>query len=123
MRNFRMEAYCIDRYFPRLPDSIECSEWNWGQLKLLIFRWMLTNPKVIVIENPPFDMEKHQQEEFRNLLQEIVDLGCSIILISSAINDCMSLCDRMLVIKCDGENQLVNLSNETPSFEANPISL
>ena len=120
VRNLRMESYCVDKYFPRLPDSIECSEWNWGQLKLLIFRWLLTNPKVIIIENPPFDMEEDQQEEFRDLLQEIVDSGCSIVLISSAINDCINICDRVLLIKRDGENQLMNLAQENLFWEDEP---
>ena len=44
-----------------------------GQLKHLIYRWLMTNPKVMVIDNPPLNLDGEQWMEFIKLMQEIVE--------------------------------------------------
>ena len=115
VRNKRLESYCLAHYLPRLSPSYMRSEWDLEQLKLLVYRWLLLKPKVMVIDNPPFDLLNEQRMELLELLQEIVSSGCAVVLNSTARNECMNLCDRVLAIHGQGKNELHHLLNQGTS--------
>ena len=114
--NRRIEAYCINQYADGLSDRNPQDEWSMGQLKHLIYRWLMTNPKVMVIDNPPLNLDGEQWMEFIKLMQEIVDTGCSIILLCTAVRACTDLCDRILTIYEHGENEIIRLKTHPPDI-------
>lgn len=117
VRNKRLEAYCLAQYLPRLSPSYMRSEWDLEQLKLLVYRWLLLRPKVMVIDNPPFDLANEQRMELLELLQEVVASGCAVVLSSTARNECMNLCDRVLAIRSQGRNEIYHLLSEGKSVK------
>ncbi len=117
VRNKRLEAYCLAHYLPRLSPSYMQSEWDLEQLKLLVYRWLLLKPKIMVIDNPPFDLADEQRMELLELMQEVVASGCAVVLNSTARNECMNLCDRVLAIRGQGRNEIYHLPNEVESVK------
>lgn len=111
--NRRIESYCVSQYASGLSAQNLKDEWNIGQLKHLIYRWLMTNPKVMVIDNPPLNLDGEQWMAFVRLLQEIVDTGCSVVLLCTSVRACTDLCDRFLVIYEHGENEIIRLKAQT----------
>ena len=106
VRNKRLEAYCLESCLPSLSAAYTRSEWDLEQLKLFVYRWLLIRPKVMVIDNPPFDMANEQRQELLELLEEVVASGCAVVLNSTARNECMNLCDRVLAIHGQEKSEL-----------------
>ncbi|MCI9251727.1 MAG: hypothetical protein HFI22_07920 [Lachnospiraceae bacterium] len=106
VRNKRLEAYCLESCLPSLSAAYTQSEWDLEQLKLFVYRWLLIKPKVMVIDNPPFDMANEQRQELLELLEEVVASGCAVVLNSTARNECMNLCDRVLAIHGQEKSEL-----------------
>ena len=105
--NFRLYEHCLNRYMPLLQRRCDTAETELEQFKLLMYRWMLANPNVIVVEDPPLDLEAGQQRVLQAFLRDIADSGCCVILISPNANIGLKYCDRALILQKDGAHMKV----------------
>lgn len=76
---------------------IELSGGN--QQKAIVARWMSTNPKVLILDEPTKGIDIGAKSEFYNMICEFAKRGLGVILISSELPEVMGLSDRIIVMK------------------------
>ncbi|MDO4321396.1 MAG: sugar ABC transporter ATP-binding protein [Lachnospiraceae bacterium] len=73
-----------------------------NQQKAIIGRAMLTNPKVILFDEPTRGIDVGAKAEIYKLIDELAANGLAVVMISSELPELLSLCDRIAVIR-EGE--------------------
>lgn len=66
--------------------------------KVVIGKWLLKNPKLLLLDDPTKGVDVGTKAEFYRLLQQICSQGTSIIFYSSDDEELIGLCDRVLVM-------------------------
>lgn len=70
-----------------------------NQQKCIIARWLNTNPKVLILDEPTKGIDVGAKAEFYRLICECAKKGMGVILISSELPEVIGLSDRVLVMK------------------------
>ncbi len=70
-----------------------------NQQKVIIARWLLTESKLLIFDEPTRGIDVGAKLEIYNMLQELTNLGMSIIVISSDLPEIIGICDRVLVMR------------------------
>lgn len=73
-----------------------------NQQKIVLAKWLASNPKLIIMDEPTRGIDVGAKKEIYNLISDLARQGLAIILISSEIDEMIGLCNRMLVL-CEGE--------------------
>jgi ABC-type sugar transport system ATPase subunit len=73
-----------------------------NQQKVLIARWLLLEPRVLVLDDPTAGVDPNTRELLFGLLRRSADDGLSIVIRSTEPEQLARLCDRVLVLR-DGE--------------------
>lgn len=69
-----------------------------NQQKVVISKWLETEPKILIVDEPTRGIDVGIKVEIRRLLRELADQGIAIILLSSEIDEILELSDRILVL-------------------------
>ena len=69
-----------------------------NQQKVLIARWLLTNPNILILDEPTRGIDVGAKFEVYSLMYQIVSEGKSIIMISSEMPELMGVSDRIMVM-------------------------
>ncbi|TCO79655.1 monosaccharide ABC transporter ATP-binding protein (CUT2 family) [Plasticicumulans lactativorans] len=69
-----------------------------NQQKALIGRWLLTKPKVLILDEPTRGIDVGAKAEIYKLISELAADGVAIIMISSEMAEIIGMCDRVLVM-------------------------
>jgi len=72
-----------------------------NQQKLLLARWMATNPKILIVDEPTRGVDIGAKVEVHRLLFEMAERGVAVIVISSELPEVMSVSDRIYTF-CEG---------------------
>lgn len=75
---------------------IELSGGN--QQKVILARWLLTEPDILVLDEPTRGIDVGVKAEFYDMIGDLAEAGRAILLISSELPELLSLCDRVLVM-------------------------
>lgn len=70
-----------------------------NQQKVVIARALLTNPKVLILDEPTRGIDVGAKEEIYALITGLAREGMAILLISSEMNEILALSDRILVMR------------------------
>lgn len=76
---------------------IELSGGN--QQKCIVARWIATNPKVLILDEPTKGIDVGAKSEFYRMICAFAKQGLGVILISSEMPEVMGLSDRIIVMK------------------------
>jgi len=69
-----------------------------NQQKVVIGRWLLRGPKVLILDEPTRGVDIGSRGEIHRLLRDLAAGGMSILVISSEPDELPDLCDRVLVM-------------------------
>ena len=69
-----------------------------NQQKIVIGRWLLRLPKVLILDEPTRGVDIGARREIHRLIRELADKGMAVIVISSEPEELPDLCDRVLVM-------------------------
>ena len=72
-----------------------------NQQKVIIARWLMKNSDVFIFDEPTRGIDVGAKSEIYNLMEELVEQGKSIIMISSELPEILRMSDRILVM-CEG---------------------
>lgn len=81
-----------------------------NQQKVIFARWLLTNPELLILDEPTRGIDVGTKTEIQKLVLELAGQGKSIIFISSEIEEMLRVCSRMVVLR-DG-NKICELSGD-----------
>jgi ABC-type sugar transport system ATPase subunit len=85
-----------------------------NQQKVALGKWLLTKPKVIILDEPTRGIDVGAKYEIHSIMQNLAEQGIAIIMISSELPEILGMSDRIVVMhegKVSGE---VLKSDATP---------
>lgn len=69
-----------------------------NQQKVIIERWLLTEPKILLLDEPTRGIDVGAKSEIYELIDRMSKEGKAIVMASSEMPELLSLCDRILVV-------------------------
>lgn len=91
IRDFRIKTPSPDKKI------VELSGGN--QQKCIVARWLTTNPKVLILDEPTKGIDVGAKSEFYHMICSFAKQGLGVILISSELPEVIGLSDRIIVMK------------------------
>ena len=88
-----------------------------NQQKVVIAKWLATDPSLLVIDEPTRGIDVGTKAEVHRLLSELAGQGLAILMISSELPEVLGMADRVLVV-CEGR-----LTADLDRDEATPESV
>lgn len=82
---------------PNLSERIENLSGG-NQQKVLIGRWLLTNPKILILDEPTRGIDVGAKAEIHRLISALAGQGVAVIMISSEMPEVLGMSDRILVM-------------------------
>ena len=70
-----------------------------NQQKVLLERWLLTNPEVLIVDEPTRGIDVGAKREIYELIDRMAASGMAVIMVSSEVPEVMALSDRIIVIR------------------------
>jgi ribose transport system ATP-binding protein len=69
-----------------------------NQQKVVIAKWLMTKPKMLLIDEPTRGIDVGAKAEIYNLLNRIAGSGTGILAISSELEELVGICNRILIM-------------------------
>ncbi len=69
-----------------------------NQQKVVIGKWLMTKPRIILLNDPTRGIDVGTKQEIYQLLQKLAAEGCAILLYSTDYDELIGCCDRVLVM-------------------------
>ena len=69
-----------------------------NQQKLVIGKWLLTSPRIILLNDPTRGIDVGTKQELYQLLRRLADDGAAILFYSTDYDELIGCCDRVLVM-------------------------
>ena len=88
-----------------------------NQQKVVLGKWLATEPKVLIVDEPTRGIDVGTKSEVHRLLSELAQQGLAILMISSELPEVLGMADRVLVMR-EGW-----LTGEFPRSAATPESV
>ena len=86
-----------------------------NQQKVIMGRWLLTDPEVLLMDEPTRGIDVGAKYEIYALIIELASRGRSVLMVSSEMPELLGICDRILVMsggRLAGEVDAKNTSQE-----------
>ena len=90
----------IDKFEVKTPSSERLITLLSGgnQQKILLSRWLIRNLKIIILDEPTRGVDIGAKTEILRLINDLAKEGLSVILMTSEMNDLLTLSDRIIVM-------------------------
>lgn len=69
-----------------------------NQQKVILGRWLLTDPTVLLLDEPTRGIDVGAKYEIYQLIIDLADKGKTVIMVSSEMPELLGVCDRILVM-------------------------
>lgn len=69
-----------------------------NQQKVLIARWLLTHPRILILDEPTRGIDVGAKSEIHALISQLAHKGVAVIMISSELPEVLGMSDRVLVM-------------------------
>ncbi len=69
-----------------------------NQQKVIIGRWLLTNPEILLLDEPTRGIDVGAKYEIYQLIIDLANKGKGVIVVSSEMPELLGICDRILVM-------------------------
>jgi ribose transport system ATP-binding protein len=95
----------VERFIKQL--GIKCSGPNQkirelsggNQQKVLLARWLATNPKLLILDEPTRGIDVGAKGEIQHLIRQLADAGLAVLMISSELEEVVEGADRVFVLR------------------------
>lgn len=86
-----------------------------NQQKVLFARWIMTDPQILILDEPTRGIDVGAKFEIYKLISNLAKEGKAVIIVSSELPELIGMCDRIYVMnqgRISGEISKVNFSQE-----------
>lgn len=99
-KEYEIAQEYIDRMATKTPSQEQLIRNLSGgnQQKVLIGRWLATNPKILILDEPTRGVDVGAKSEIYSIMNELLKEGMSIIMISSELPEILGMSDRIYVM-------------------------
>ncbi|MFA9465238.1 MAG: sugar ABC transporter ATP-binding protein [Velocimicrobium sp.] len=87
-----------------------------NQQKVILGRWMASNPKLIIFDEPTKGIDVGTKSEIYKLMRGLAEKGIGVLVVSSELPELLSTCDRIIVFN-EGKNNGEFSSSEATEEE------
>jgi ABC-type sugar transport system ATPase subunit len=70
-----------------------------NQQKAIIAKWLLTKPKVLILDEPTRGIDVGSKSEIHRLISGLANRGLAVIMVSSEMPEILGMSDRILAIR------------------------
>ncbi|WP_183597286.1 sugar ABC transporter ATP-binding protein [Paenibacillus phyllosphaerae] len=70
-----------------------------NQQKVILARWLATQPKLLILDEPTRGIDVGSKLEIRKLILELAGQGISVLFISAELEEMVQCCDRVVVLR------------------------
>jgi ribose transport system ATP-binding protein len=113
----------VDKFMKRLAIKASSAEQKIRELsggnqqKVLLARWLCTDPKLLILDEPTRGIDVGAKTEIQALIRELADQGLGVLMISSELEEITEGADRVFVLS-DGRTVA-----DLPHAEASPRAI
>ena len=86
--------------------------------KVVLARWLGKDSDIVVLDSPTRGIDVKVKQDIYNLMQEMVQKGKSIIMISEELMELIGMCDRILIMK---EGRINGAVKRSPDLDENGL--
>jgi rhamnose transport system ATP-binding protein len=69
-----------------------------NQQKVALARWLATNPKVLILDEPTQGVDVGSKSEIHGIMMDLAEKGLAIVMISSELPEVLGMSDRIIVM-------------------------
>jgi ribose transport system ATP-binding protein len=91
-----------------------------NQQKIVLAKWLLTDPKILLLDEPTKGIDIKGKAEIYRLIEELAARGLGVILVSSELSELLALSDRIIVLR---EGKLAGALDRSEATEERIIEL
>lgn len=84
---------------PGYPDMSASKLSGGNQQRIVIAKWLATNPKILIVDEPTNGIDIGAKTEIHTLLRKLAKEGMGIIMISSELAEVLAISDQILVMR------------------------
>ncbi len=101
----KKQAEIADEYIkllninPPNPEQLIKNLSGGNQQKVLLARWLVTNPKLLILDEPTRGIDVGAKAEIQKLMLSLSETGMSILFISSEIEEVLRTCHKIAVLR------------------------
>jgi galactofuranose transport system ATP-binding protein len=94
----------VDKFMSRLAIKASSAEQKirdlsgGNQQKVLLARWLCTDPKLLILDEPTRGIDVGAKAEIQSLIRELADQGLGVLMISSELEEIVEGADRVFVL-------------------------
>ena len=100
----KKEAEVVGMYFDKMSVKTPTQETaiqslsGGNQQKVLLAKWMLRDPDVLILDEPTRGIDVGAKFEIYRLMTDMVEEGKTVIMVSSELPELIGMCDRIYVM-------------------------
>lgn len=69
-----------------------------NQQKVVLAKWLATNPKILILDNPTQGVDVGAKEEIYDIILNLAEEGMAVFVLSSEAQEIIRVCDRALIM-------------------------
>jgi D-xylose transport system ATP-binding protein len=101
--------------------QVPCTSLSGGnQQKVVIAKWLMSNPQILIMDDPTRGIDVGAKYEIYKLMNELAEQGVAIIMISSDLVEVLGMSDRIMVMH---EGQSMGILNRLEATEEKIMAL
>lgn len=70
-----------------------------NQQKVAVARWLETRPSILILDEPTQGVDVRSKGEIHRIMQRLAGEGTAVLVISSDLNEVLTVCDRIVVMR------------------------
>ncbi|MDD2980550.1 MAG: sugar ABC transporter ATP-binding protein [Hespellia sp.] len=99
-KNQVIEKYISELNVKAASKDIAVSSLSGGnQQKVVIAKWLATNPQVLILDEPTRGVDVGAKAEIYSIINKLAGKGLAIILVSSELPEIINMCDNVCVVR------------------------
>lgn len=69
-----------------------------NQQKIVLAKWLMENPKILILDNPTQGVDVGAKEEIYDIILNLAEAGVAVVVLSSEAQEIVRICDRTFVM-------------------------
>ena len=70
-----------------------------NQQKVVLAKWLISDPKVLILDNPTQGVDVGAKEEIYSIIKDLAASGIAVVVLSSEGQEIMRICDRAIILR------------------------
>ncbi|NTV90106.1 MAG: sugar ABC transporter ATP-binding protein, partial [Clostridiales bacterium] len=78
--------------------QLACNLSGGNQQKVVISKWLMMNPKILILDEPTRGIDVGSKAEIYGLIGKLAQKGVAVVVVSSEMQEILGICDRIITV-------------------------